>query len=233
MARTRCAEIALIVQAVRALSGGGQSPAAGKTCLAGIADISDTLRELNDVMQGIHNVISGFSFISDTIGFGTILLLIAVIVLSAGYSALGMARGKASFISSLATADALWIFWKVSFNTPTSEYLFSIVRANLIVLCPLIIVAIVSRAAPSLLKRICVRVSSLFRKNKTMGPSEAAALFNEYQERGARLNRAFLDDILASGGTGRPVGLSGETRKRMEELGGTLEKIEAASKRKR
>lgn len=225
MARTCCAEIALMVQAVRALPGGGQSPAAGKTCLAGIADISDTLRELNDVMQGMHNVISGFSFISDTIGFGTILLLIAVIVLSAGYSALGMARGKASFLSSLATADALWIFWKVSFNTPPSEYLFSIVRANLIVLSPLIIVAIVSRAAPRLRQKINVSLGSLMKNKKSMEASEAAALFEEFRERETRLNHAFQDDILASGGAGEPV------RKSMEELRDTLEKIDAASKR--
>ncbi|MBP7738871.1 MAG: hypothetical protein KA369_23070 [Spirochaetes bacterium] len=230
MTRTCCAEIALIVQAVQALPDSYKAPAAGKMCLAGIADISDTLRELTDVMQGIHNVISGFTFISDTIGFGTILLFIAVIVLSAGYSALGMPRGKASFFSSLATADALWIFWKASFSTPPSEYLFSVVRANLIVLCPLIIAAIVSWAAPSLQKKISSRMSSLFRKNKSMGPSEAAALIDEYQERGARLNRAFLDDILASGEAGGAVSLSGETLKRLEELGDTLKKIDAASR---
>jgi hypothetical protein len=228
MARFYCAEAALIAHAVYTLPGVGHSAAPGKIRLAGVADITDTLRELADVMQGIHNVISGFSFISDTIGFGTILLLIAVLVLSAGYSALGMTRGKATFLSALATADALWIFWKVSFNTPPAEYLFSIVRANLIVLCPVIIAAIISRTAPSLLKRISVRVSSIIHNKKTMGAPEAAALFDEYQERGARLNRAFLDDILASGGAGGPVSLSGETRKSLEELRETLDKIDAA-----
>ncbi len=231
MARPRCAEIVLIAEAVRALPGGGHSPAAGKTCLAGIADISDTLRELTDVMQGIHNVLSGFSFISDTIGFGTIVLFIVVIILSAGYSALGMARGKASFLSSLVTADALWIFWKISFNIPPSDYLFSIARANLIVLCPLIIVAIISRAAPRLRKKINLSLSNHMDNKKTMGAPGAAALLEEYQERGARLNRSFLDDILASGGTGDPTRLSVETRKRLEELRDTLDRIDAASGR--
>lgn len=206
---------------------GGMRPDRG-VIHAGLAEMTDSLREVADAMQGIHTVLSGFSFISQTIGFGTILLFVAVIVFSAGYAAVGVPRGKPSFFLSLVTADALWFFWKMSSNTPVSEYCSSMVKANLIVLCPLVMVAIISRAFPIMLLKIRTRVPSSLRGKRIIGADTAAALCGECQTRSAQLSRAFTEDILASGRTGAPVRISAATRESTQLLRETLEKIDRA-----
>jgi hypothetical protein len=197
--------------------------------LAGLTDITESVKELTDVIQGINSFLSGISFISETIGFGTILLFLAVIVFSAGYSALGMAKGKITFFSSLATADAIWVFWNVSLNDPLSHYWYPLIRSNLIVLCPLVVASLISRAAPGLLVRAGKIIPSLFHSRKQIGRREAAALYDECQARGARLNRALGEDILSASASGGTVGLSPETRKSAEALRETLDKIETAA----
>ncbi len=211
----------------------GQRPAPGAASLAGLTDITESLQELTDAVRGIHSFLAGVSFISETIGFGTILLFLAVIVFSAGYSALGLPKGKASFFSSLITADALWVLWNVSFNAPPAEYIISMIRSNLIVLCPLAVVAVITRAAPPLAVRIRSGVRSLFGRRREIGAREAAALSGECQARSARLNRAVMEDILASGGTGDAVSLSAETRKSAEELREALDEFDAAAGRRK
>ncbi len=230
MKNRHCVETLPILLAVASSSLFGHRPASEQLRLAGLTDITESVKDLTDVIKGINAFLSGVSFISETIGFGTILLFLAVIVFSAGYSALGMARGKITFFSSLLTADALWVFWKASLNEPLSENLYSIIRSNLIVLCPPVIAVLLSRAAPGLLGKTGRIISSLFSGKKQLGQREAAALCDECQARSAMLNRALLEDILAAPVSGGPVNLSPETRRSAEALRETLDKINTTAK---
>ncbi len=225
------ADILTIVLAAAVPPMTGQRPTAGNPGLAALADMTDitgSLKELSNVIQGINSFLSGVTIISQTIGFGTILLFVAVLLFSAGYSAMGMPKGKAAFLSSLVTADALWAAWNVSLNTALSDYLAPMIKSNLIVLCPLIIVAVMSRAFPAAGRMIGSALSSLIGRKQKISAGTAADLFGEYRERCARLDRAVLEDIIAAGGGGKPVNLSPETRTRAEELRETLAKMEAA-----
>ncbi len=209
----------------------GQCPVSSNSRLAALADLTGfagSLKELSDVIQGINSFLSGVTFISQTIGFGAILLFIAVLLFSIGFSAMGVPRGKASFLSSLITADVIWAAWKVSFNTPLSDYLGTMVRSNLIVLCPLIIAAVISRLFPASARKTGTALSSLIKRKKKTVARGAVDLFREYRDRCARLDRAILEDIIAAGGAGNPVSLSPETRKSVEELRETLTKIDEA-----
>jgi len=209
----------------------GQRTGSGNPRLAALADMTDiaaSLKELSDILQGIHSFLSGVTFISQTIGFGTIVLFMAVLLFSAGYSALGMPRGKSSFLSALVTADVIWAAWKVSLNAPLSDCLVPMIKANLIVLCPLIIAAAMSRAFPAAGRMFGAALSSLFKRKKRIDARGAAGLFGEYRERSARLDKAMLEDIIAAGREVKSVSLSTETRKCAEELRDTLAKIDAA-----
>ncbi len=233
MTGRHCSEILPIVLAAAASSIFDQRPTSGNVRLAGFSDITDiteTLKELTGIIQGINSFLSGVTFISETIGFGTILLFLAVLVFSAGYSAMGVPKGKASFFSSLVTADALWVSWKMSFNAPLSDYLLPMLKSNLIVLCPLIIAVLIARAAPALHGKARALASALFRKKNQIGQREAAALCEECQDRSARLNRALLEDILATNKPGGAVSLSPETKKCVEAFREALGKIDTAAK---
>lgn len=225
------ADILTIVLAAAAPPVTGQRPVAGNSRLAALADMTDiagSLKELSDILQGIHAFLSGVTFISQTIGFGTIVLFMAVLLFSAGYSALGMPRGKASFLSALVTADVIWAAWKAGLNAPLSDSLVPMIKANLIVLCPLIIAAAMSRAFPAAGRMFGAALSSLIKRKKRIGARGAAGLFGEYRERCARLDRVLLEDIIAAGRDAKYVSLSPETRKSAEELRETLARMDEA-----
>jgi hypothetical protein len=190
-----------------------------------LADITDALKKISDFLQGVNSFLSGISFISETIGFGAILLCITVIVFSAGYSAVGVPRGKASFFASLITADIIWVTWKLSFNAPVADYIFSLVKSNLIVLSPFAMVVILGRLAPSLFPKIRRKFSPLFRKKRHLETNEFHQLYNEYQALNSGLNRSMMEDIMASRDNNR-VNLSPETRLNIDKLKHTLEKLD-------
>jgi hypothetical protein len=194
-----------------------------------LADITDALQKISDFMQGINSFLAGIAFISETIGFGTVLLCIAVIVLSAGYSAVGLPKGKASFLAALITADSIWVMWEISFKAPAADCIFPLVRSNLIVLSPLAAVAILKRLAPSLVPKIKRIFPSLPRKKKHMDTHAFLSLYDEYQAQSAGLNRSMLDDILAAR-DGNRVSLSTETRMNIHKMKRTLEKFDSGDR---
>ena len=217
----------LLFTAVSAATGALHS-SAGVRC-AGIADIADTVKELSDLLQGIRAFLSGMALISETIGFSTILLIIAVIVFSAGFSAIGVPRGAPSFFASLITADALWILWKIGFNTGFSEYSAAMIKSNLIVLSPLMLAAAAVRLFPPAARRLRNRAASIFRRKRVYSRRTLLLLRDEFQAGSAAVDRSLVVDLLGSGERDA-VALSSETLERIESLKAALSRVEAAGK---
>jgi hypothetical protein len=198
--------------------------------LAGISDISETLQEISNVLKGIYSFISSLSSIpllSTTIGFDTILLFIGIVVFTAGFSAIGVPKGKFSFLASLVTADALWVLWKESMKAEFPGYLAPILKSNLIVLTPFILVMIFSAAFPHLWMKFKRSITSLFHRKTAFNKKDFLALYDEYQERSTELNRLIVSDMLASGASEK-TSLSQEAVKSIEDLKSTLEKFSSS-----
>jgi hypothetical protein len=195
--------------------------------LAGISDISESLQEISDILKGIHSFIaslSSISIISNIIGLETILLFVSVVVLSTGFSALGVPKGKFSFLISLVTADSLWILWKVSIQAGFPGYFLPIIKSNLIVLSPFLIITILGAMFPLLWTRFKRVILSLIRKKLTMDKKRLLALYDEYQTQSGVLTRHVVSEILGTEGA-EQITLSYELQKSVEDLKSTLAKF--------
>ncbi|MBN2160391.1 MAG: hypothetical protein JW807_13430 [Spirochaetes bacterium] len=198
-----------------------RSASARESLPAGLGGMAESFKEIADVLAGINTFISGVSFISDTIGFSTIILFIAVLVLSAGYSAAGVPRGKASFLAALVTADALWAVWKSSFGTAPADYLPAMAKSSCIVLAPMAAAAVLKRVWPCIAPRIRRAAGRLFRRGRSLRREEFLDIYKKYESHSARLRWAVMADILAAG-DGDRVDLSPETRMNINALKRTL-----------
>ena len=200
----------------------GISPLAANS--PGASDLFGQTAEIIDIIRGIHAFLSGIALVSETIGFTTILLFLAVILFSAGFSALGVPRGAPSFITALVAANALWILWCVSARTPAFECAAAMVRSNLIIAAPAIVVAVAARGIPRAAMRLRGAFRGLFKSRAALDGEDAATLFREYQEKSSRLASSMADDLAAS--RDKPsVSLSGETAMRARELMDLLGRI--------
>lgn len=187
-------------------------------------DIFDQASEIIDIIRGVHSFLSGIALISETIGFATVLLFLAVILFSAGLTAVGVPKGAPSFIASLLMADLIWVLWSVSLKASPGEIAVALFRSNLILAAPAVVIAIAARTAAPAVARLRRVLAGLFTHTAILDAEEAAALFREYQERSSRLSSSLAGDIASSPGKdGAPI--SGETAKRAGELGEILERI--------
>lgn len=196
---------------------------------AGIGEMADTLKEISDLLQGFRSFLSGITLVSETIGFGTILLIIAVIIFSAGFSAMGVPRGAPSFFTSLVTADALWILWKTSFNAGFPEYSAAFIKSNLIVLSPLILSAAAVRLFPPATRRLRSIARLLFHRKRDFGKQTLMSLRDEFTAGSAALDRSLVMDMLCTEER-TPVTLSAETLKHIRGLKTTLSRIDTTEK---
>ncbi|TFH43354.1 MAG: hypothetical protein E4G96_01335 [Chrysiogenales bacterium] len=165
---------------------------------SGLAEAADSFGRITEFLQGVHSFLSGISFISETIGFPTLFLFLAIILLSAGFTAMGVPKGKPSFLASLFTADCIWALWNISLQARFGEYIGSMIRSNLILLAPAATVSIVARIAPLLTARARRAGVGLFQKKKSLDRDAAVKLLEDYQEKSSGLGASLLSDILAA-----------------------------------
>ena len=212
----------------------GRSVSFAGARLAGMSDISESLQEISDILKGIQSFIaslSSISILSNMIGLETILLFVSVVLLSTGFSALGVPKGKFSFLISLVTADGLWILWKVSMNAGFPGYFIPIIKSNLIVLSPFLIVTILGTMFPLLWTRFKRAIVSLFSRKRTMDRKKLLALFDEYQRQSGVLSSHVLSEILGTEGA-EQITLSDELQKSVEGLKITLAKFNGKKHKK-
>jgi hypothetical protein len=193
--------------------------------LSALSDVTRALKDISDALDGIRSFLSGIAFISKTIGYETILLFIFIIIFSIGFSSIGVPRGKASFLVSLAAVDALWVLWKASVNARFADFFPQMLKSNLIVLSPLIVVAILARVFPLLLASLKNAVLSPFRRMRAFSRKRLAGLHQEFRARSEALDGLIRSDM--AGADDEKITLSTVTVQMIEELKSTLTKINA------
>lgn len=186
----------------------------------------ETLQEITTLVNGIVAFFDKISSFTSFIGLSTVLLFLGVLLLSAGFSVIGVPRGKASFLLSLAASDALWIAWEQSFNPGHYEYLPSLAKSNILILAPLVIVTVVAFLFPRA-GDVLRRATRALMKNPRMSfsKSDMLELFEEYQFSRTDLERHLLQDISRSGN--EPVSLSPDTIRSARALQKTVQRLAA------
>lgn len=203
--------VLLLFVCARPLAAEGREPA---------LDFLGQLEEIIEIVRGLHSFLSGIALISETIGFATVLLFLGVILLSAGFTAVGVPKGAPSFIASLLTANILWALWNIALKASPGECVAAMIRSNLILMAPAAAAALAALATV----RIRRYLGGLFRSRTVLDGEKAASLLREYQEKSARLSSSLAEDIISSRG-GEHVTLSGDTVTRAGELEEILETI--------
>lgn len=104
-----------------------------------VAGVTDTIKEIQQFIEGWRIFFSRLSAITSLVGFKTLLLFMAILVISSGLSSIGLPRGKVSFILALLVADTVWIAFSDSFNPGKFTYLGPVIRANLTICAPMLL----------------------------------------------------------------------------------------------
>ena len=189
-------------------------------CFCGIVS---ELNEIKDFFQSFTDFISTILSIIGIAGFQTLVLLFIVMVLSSGFAALGIPRGKVSFFISLTAADIFWIIWESSFKDLSLTFLLRFCRANIILLSPYIIISIIRWKFPAAGRRI-----RAFMRNVLSGGGKKninAETARSIIEQSTGLQNSLINDILKERGTGE-IKISDNTRKEYAALKKTLEVLE-------
>jgi hypothetical protein len=190
------------------------------------AGISSTLGEIKDFISGINSFISNIVSISKLIGFSTFLLFLFILLLSSGLSAIGIPRGRTSFIVSLLIADSIWIMWARSINPGSYDFLTRVGRANLIILLPVILAAFAAWIFPLLFRKLRGKIRLPgFRKGKVYSGRETAKLSEEFSLYSRGFQDSLVNDIISSESK-KDIFLSSETVKLSRKLRGLLEEID-------
>ncbi|MCL1912209.1 MAG: hypothetical protein FWG13_08385 [Leptospirales bacterium] len=188
-----------------------------------------TFKSIEEFIDGVNSFVGKIHSVAAMIGFKPIALLIIIFFLSSGLTSVGVPKGKASFLTSLALADTVWVLWKMSFSdTQFAEYL-SIAKTNLILLLPFIVIFSIHKGRPFIaksLRRIKARLSGeelkLRRKEITslsrLLLEENVKLHNQIQE------NIDNDELYAE--------LSPDAKKLIDEIRKLLDLLEKKNKRK-
>lgn len=186
--------------------------------------ISSTLSDTKDAAEALVKLIdivtSAMQTVTSMIGFKVLLLFLAVILLSSGLAFFGIPRGKASFFISLTIVNLFWIALERSFNTESYDYIFTMLKTNLVLLLPFLILFILSRLLPSIINKTLPKILSFIRaplfKKKIINKIEIINISEQYQEVSSQFQRSLLRDILHN--KNDLIILSNSTLKHKEEL---------------
>jgi len=192
-------------------------------------NVKKTYKSIEELIDGVNSFIGKIQSVAGMIGFKPIALLIIVFFLSSGLSSVGVPRGKAAFLASLALADVIWVAWKMSFSdTQFAEYL-SIAKANLIILIPFILVFSVNKGRPFIaksLRRIKTRLSGEELKERRREINFLSRLLLEENVKLHNQIQSNMDDDELS------AELSPETKKLIHEIRKLLDLLEKKDKGK-
>lgn len=127
--------------------------------MAGFSESIDELGKIVDSIKAIFDLITTvISTLNSIFGLSVILLFIAVVILSAGLSALGLPKGKITFFSSLLIADFFWYIWYYAQNPETYGFIWSIFKTSFILISPYIVIMLLKFLIPTLYEEIRKKV---------------------------------------------------------------------------
>jgi len=204
------------------------APRASGVAAADLGSLSSTLERIEQGFTGIKEAYDGFQrFTSGVAAVWRALyavidpralgLLTAVLIVSAGFSALGVPKGRLCFLVSLASVDALWLLWGRSMNPNSFAFLSGIIKANLYLLLPYFFIVISARFLPIIIRRAFQGFGG------GLNREEARLLMERFEDESARARDAIARDI--AGSEGNRVRLSSASRSRLTELSRVIKKI--------
>lgn len=112
-----------------------------------VDQLEKMIKSLYEVLQTIADV---FSTIRSLFGIEIIIFTLIVFLIAAGLSSVGLVRGKIAFVISICLADFFWITWLRAQQTETLSYLYIVVKTNLLLISPYIIVMLLKYLFPHL-----------------------------------------------------------------------------------
>jgi hypothetical protein len=190
----------------------------------------DMLRDIQGIINMIKAFISWLEALSKMLGFRTIILLLAVMILSSAMSAFGLRRGKFTFLLSLGIADALWIIVEKSFGVALPEYLGHMFKANLFLLSPLAAVALIKKFQPPLARTIRNFAGRITGRDITLRKKELQAISRQALDRTIALYDS-IHNSLDREKTWETVRLTTETRYHIKDLRRLLDLLENENNR--
>lgn len=199
--------------------------------LSDISQAVDSIREsaanikkfADSLSQFFETVGSVISFIGSLIGAKALLLLAGAMIFSGLLSTIGLPRGKLSFFISLGFADFIWAAWRKSFEGVDSPFIWEMVKANLILIAPFLVIHLTKRYYPSLKQKLARMFGRIIGKKKGMAVDEALSFWERYKAAQNDFERALMDDIVAGGENG--VIVSDETKRCLMEMQQLFESI--------
>jgi len=187
--------------------------------------LSSSVDQINRFFTAAAEFMATLKAILTATGMATVVLFLAVILISTGLSALGVPRSKLSFIISLAAADSFWFAWEKALGNAAAGFLPGMIKSNAILLAPVALVACLSFAAP-LAKKLWLKSVHLIRnvKKNEYSPDSAMELMIELDRKAASLRESIMNDTKL-GLKKRSFPLSGATIEARQSLEKTLKKI--------
>ncbi len=205
------------------------SPRAAGIAVADMGSLSSTLEGMQrtfagvkDTFDGIQRFASGIAAVwravSAVIDPRALALLAAVLIVSAGFSALGVPKGRMCFLVSLASVDSLWFLWGRSMNPDSIAFIPGMIETNLYLLLPYFLIVISAHFLPIIIKRALRRFAS------GLDREEAQLLVERFDDESTRARESIMRDISAPEG-GR-IKLSSASRSHLGELLRVMKKIQ-------
>jgi hypothetical protein len=195
-------------------------------------DAAESVKELKESIGGllrfVKSITSAVDTITSLVGFNAVILLMAVFIFSAGLSFIGVPKGKASFLFSLLLADSIWIMWERSFSHGGMDFIFTIIKANLILLAPVVLIIIMKKAIPEAAGRVS---SFLFPKgfplfrHRVLSRDDINEAMDDYHSARMDFEKSIIKDALERGKDTGSVILSRETIESMERIKKAIDRM--------
>jgi len=187
------------------------------------ANMKETYKSMEEFIDGINSFAGKVKSVTGMIGFKPIALLIIVAFLSSGLSAIGVPSGMLSFFISLALVNTIWIMWKMSFvDTQVGEYL-SIIKTNLILLFPFILIFSIKSGWPFITKSLKKMKARLTGEELKLQRKEINSLSRLLLEENMKLHNQIQAEIDSDE---LSTGLSSDTKKLINKMRKLLDTLE-------
>ena len=186
-------------------------------------NMKETYKSMEEFIGGVNSFADKVKSVTGMVGFKPIMLLIIVIFLSSGLSSIGVPRGMLSFFISLAFVNTIWIMWKMSFtDTQAAEYL-SIIKTNLILLFPLILIFSIKSGWPFIKKSLQKMKARLTGEELQLQRKEINSLSRILLEENMKLHNQIQAEIDSDE---LSTGLSSDTKKSINKMRKLLDTLE-------
>lgn len=203
--------------------------------LSTLSETKETIEGINRFINIIVGVINTTISIIGFIGFKVLVLFIAVLFLSTGLAFIGIPKGKVSFFTSLTLVNVLWFFWGKSFNPESYSFMISMLKTNLILLIPFLLLPIFKVVIEFLFKKIskifCF-IKIPFIGKKILDKNEIISISEKFQEISPKFQLSLFKDILSNEKKDR-ITISNTTYKYMNDIEEIIKGFHKFNKKKK